>query len=443
MKSLLWKHIWLVARREYLERVRTKAFLVMTLLMPVMMFGFAVVPSLLSMKKRTGVVHIAVVAADPRLGEAVRNELTKTSAPAATSTPAPVASAAPPRDPMQDRPARFAVDTSTALTDAEHSRLQTQINNKSIDGFVWLSDDAVASGSFVYTGRETSDFIEMGQIERAVSRAVTSQKLQQHGIAAGEIEQLIRRMDMQPVTWKDGKAVKSNALAQLLSSILLVVTLYVSVLMHGMNVMRAVLEEKTSRIMEVLMSCVTTSELLAGKIVGVGAVGITQILIWFGLAALIGSSSVVSSGGAINFSQFSLWGALAFGAFFLLGFTLYSTMFAAVGAMVNSEQEAQQLQFFVVLPLVVSVIMMMMVIRTPNDPVVVAMSLVPFCSPILMYLRIVVQTPPLWQIVASLALLVGSIFFMLAVCSRIYRVGVLMYGKRPTLPEILKWLRYA
>ncbi|HUS18278.1 MAG TPA: ABC transporter permease, partial [Terriglobales bacterium] len=132
-----------------------------------------------------------------------------------------------------------------------------------------------------------------------------------------------------------------------------------------------------------------------------------------------------------------------FVTFYLLGYLIYSSMFAAVGSMVNSEQEAQQLQFFVMLPLIISMIMMMMVIKNPNDPVVVFMSMIPFTAPILMYLRIVVEQPPMWQIALSIGIMVVSIGAMVWLCARIYRVGILMYGKKPTLPEIIKWIKYA
>jgi ABC-2 type transport system permease protein len=134
---------------------------------------------------------------------------------------------------------------------------------------------------------------------------------------------------------------------------------------------------------------------------------------------------------------------VAFGAFFLLGYLLYSALYAVVGAITTTEQEGQQLQFVIVIPLVISLLMMFTVVRTPATPAVVWLSMVPFFSPLLMFVRIVVQTPPLWQIALSLLLLALTTAGTMALGARIYRVGVLMYGKRPTLPEILKWLKYA
>jgi ABC-2 type transport system permease protein len=134
---------------------------------------------------------------------------------------------------------------------------------------------------------------------------------------------------------------------------------------------------------------------------------------------------------------------VAFAAFFLLGFLLYSTLYAAIGAITTTEQEGQQLQFVIVIPLVLSVFMLSSVVKTPDAPLVAWLSMFPFFAPVLMYARIVLQTPPAWQIALSLILLLATIAGLLVLCARIYRVGVLIYGKRPNLPEILKWLKYA
>ena len=193
-----------------------------------------------------------------------------------------------------------------------------------------------------------------------------------------------------------------------------------------------------------LLSSVRPLELMVGKVVGVGAVGLTQVLVWVVIGAIASAPSVLALGGTSNPGiDFSGKVAGAFAVFFLLGYLLYSTLFATLGAIVNSEQEAQQWQMFVTLPIIVPIVMMTAVLRQPNAGFAVWMSLVPFFSPILMFARVVVQTPPIWQIALSIGLLVAAIYAALWLCSRIYRVGILMYGKKPTLPEIVKWVRYA
>jgi ABC-2 type transport system permease protein len=239
-----------------------------------------------------------------------------------------------------------------------------------------------------------------------------------------------------------GREAKGNGSGRAIEIVVMVMLLYMAVLFYGISVMRSVLEEKNTRIMEVLLSSATSTELMTGKLLGVGAVGLTQIVAW---AVMGGAFALPALAARPNFGelQVSPFVLVSFAVFFLLGYLLYSTMYAAVGAVSTTEQEGQQLQFIIVIPLVLSVFMLGPVIRNPDAPVVFWMSLVPFFSPLVMYARIVMQTPPWWQIALSLVLLVGTVWGLVVLCARIYRIGVLIYGKRPNLPEILKWLRYA
>jgi ABC-2 type transport system permease protein len=223
----------------------------------------------------------------------------------------------------------------------------------------------------------------------------------------------------------------------------MVMLLYVNVLVYGFAVMRSIIEEKSSRILEVLLSSVTAKQLLAGKIIGVGAVGLTQVAIWL---AIIGAFSLVglsSTGSMLANVHIPVIGVVAFGIYFVLGYFMYATMYAALGSMVNSDQEAQQVQWPAMLPIIFSVVMATPVLQHPNSPLAFWASLFPFFTPILMFVRIMAETPPMWQILLSIVLMLLTTWGLLGLSSRIYRVGILMYGKRPTLPELRKWLRYA
>jgi len=174
----------------------------------------------------------------------------------------------------------------------------------------------------------------------------------------------------------------------------------------------------------------------------VGAVGLTQILVW-AVMGIVFALPAMAMQPSFSDLQIPPGVLVAFAVFFLLGYLLYSTMYAAIGAITTTEQEGQQLQFFIIIPLVLSVFMLAPVVRNPDAPAMVWVSMVPFFAPVVMYARIVVQTPPVWQIVLCLLLLIGTIAGIMVLCARIYRIGVLIYGKRPNLPEILKWLKYA
>ena len=420
------RNVWLIIRREYLERVRTKSFIISTLLLPAFMFGVTVLPSKLAMMKG-GTRHIVVAAPTAELAETVESELQKKPDEKESS---------------QGAATTYTIDADTSLTESERGTLRDKVSNGEIDGFLWLDPTALESRKVSYYGRETSDFVEQGRLERAVRTAIMRQRLAAKGVDSAELDTLLKDVDLQAVSIKAGKETKAGGVETFLSTFLLVMLLYMTLLLYGVAVMRSVVEEKNSRVMEVMLSSCSAKEMMAGKILGVCAAGVTQILIWAVLAAVVaGQAAAVNSvGGSLNIPA----GAFpAFAVFFFLGFLLYSSLYAALGAMVNSDQEAQQWQWFVVMPIVVPMIMITYVIRQPNSPVSFWMSLVPFFSPILMYLRIIVQTPPWWQIALSVGLLVATVWCVVVLCSRVYRIGILMYGKRPTLPEIVKWLKYA
>jgi ABC-2 type transport system permease protein len=412
---------WLILKREYLERVRTKSFLISTLIFPALILALVVLPTKMANMKSSGTRHIVVASSDAQLAAAVSERLNQ--------------SATGPK---------YKVDVDLNLSEAERNALRDKVSNGELDGYLWLSDDLLAERKGIYGARDTSDFVQMAVLRNAVSDALMKQQLAGHGISAAEADQLLKEVKLETLRIKRGAESRASGVTEFLSVFLLVMMLYITVLVYGVSVMRSVLEEKTSRVVEVLLSSLSARDLMAGKVLGVGAVGLTQILIWVVIAAVLATPGAVAAASPEAGGLELPWSSLAFfGLFFVLGYLLYSAMFAALGAMVNSEHEAQQWQFFVTLPIIIPMVMLTYVLRQPSAPFSVVMSLFPLFAPILMYLRIVVQTPPVWQIALCLALMLGALWAVLWVCSRIYRVGILMYGKRPTLPEILKWLKYA
>jgi ABC-2 type transport system permease protein len=215
-------------------------------------------------------------------------------------------------------------------------------------------------------------------------------------------------------------------------------------MMYGMNVGRSVIQEKTSRIFEVMLSTVKPSDMLAGKLVGIGAVGLTQLAIWIVAAGVFSGSamaaSVMSGAFKIHIPALEI---MLFAVYFLLGYALYSTLFAGLAATCESEQELQQYAPLAAVPVWLSFSMITYIVSNPNSFWSIAVSLFPPCAPIAMFLRIASQFPPVWQIAVSLVLLIASVWVVVLFSSRIYRVGILMYGKRATLPEMLRWLRYS
>lgn len=412
------RNVWLVLQREYLEKVRTKAFLFTTFFIPLLMGASIGLPTKLASMKSNRVSHIVVVVSSQATGDAIRSQLAQRS---------------------QDIGGKYQVDVDLTATEAERAALAAKVKSGQLDGFLWATDDALAARSVTYAAHNVSDVFEGAVLQSAVTLARMQARLQSRGIGPDELKDLLQKVEVKIETGEK----KASGQFMFLFTFILGAMLFMTVLLYGIAVMRSVLEEKSSRVMEVLLSALTSKQLMAGKILGVAAVGLTQIAIWALLTAVIGGPSVLAAGSVLKDVHLPLAALVFFAVFFLLGYLLYSSMYAALGALMNSEQEAQQMQLVVTGPLLAAYLMMFGVLRQPNATFSVVLSLVPFFAPLLMYMRILVQPPPAWQIALSIALLVAAIYGMVALCARIYRIGILMYGKRPTLPEIWKWLRYA
>ncbi|MGA9979628.1 MAG: ABC transporter permease [Candidatus Sulfotelmatobacter sp.] len=439
------RNTWLIVKREYLERVRQRSFIVLTVLLPAIVGGAFIIPAKLSSMKSSKTQHLVVVTSNLKFGEIVKLQLLSSA-----KTDDEKAGVDKTKEDTDDKDLddddkssnNYTIDVDSTPSETERATLQNRVSSGDIDGYLWLSDDAVTARKVTYEGRESSGFMEKSWLGGQLDRAILLRELDQRGMSVDQADVLLKPVKLDMVRLKGGHETKANDKGMFFAILIMVMLLYMAVIFYGVSVMRAVLEEKNSRVMEVLLSSATSTELMAGKLIGVGAVGLTQIGIWITMAVLYALPALAASASAgdIHIPPLTL---VAFALFFLLGYLLYSAVYAAVGAVITSEQEGQQLQFIILLPLIVAVFMMGPVMRAPDSPIAVWSSMVPFFSPILMYVRIAIQPPPAWQIAVSLLLLVATIGGILVLCARIYRIGILMYGKRPTLPEIMKWLKYA
>jgi ABC-2 type transport system permease protein len=429
---------FIIARREYLERVRSRAFVIMTFFIPALMFGVTVLPTLLINKGSDETKRMVVVAADRETAEMIRSRIEQQQDDQAKS---------PDTQPTNKRglpPTHFSVDISTNATAAEREALTQKVNQKQLDGFLWATPDAIAARKLDFVTNDTSSFIENGILGQTVSDALRRHALKAKGLQEPDIDAALQPVNVEPVSPRGKNAPDPQSM--FIATLCLVMVMYITVLLYGINVMRSILEEKTSRIMEVMLSTATSKELMAGKILGVGAVGLTQVGIWAAAAAAFAGYAVVTSG-MIKQVKAAMNPMLLiyFVVFFLLGYVLYSTLCAAVGSMVNSEQEAQQMQFLVMMPMILAIIFITNIFTHPNSSIALFGSLFPFTAPLVMFSRIAMQggDTPTWQIGLSIALMLATIYGMIWLCGRIYRVGILMYGKKPNLPEIMKWIKYA
>jgi ABC-2 type transport system permease protein len=411
MRKFTFRNMWLVAKREYLERVKTKAFLILTLITPILIVALGVGPSAIMMSKSSGVKHLMVVAPDAELAAAVKKNLeAPPDEPKDTSKDSKDAKDSKSSNDASKQIAdiaglKFTAETSTDMSSANKATQQQRIDKKEIDGFLWLDPTATSTHSIPYTAASTTDFLEITRIRNAAREALMAAEFAKSGVNTDKLHELLKPYDLDATNWVQGKAKKAGDI-QFWSVFILGFAMYMVTIFYGMNVLRAVIAEKTSRIMEVLLSTVTPSELLGGKIFGVAAVGLTQVAIWFAAGALAAAPGAFTLSNMIRQANFNLMTGVYFAVFFLLGYFLYSSLCAALGSTVNSEQEAQQFQFVVMMPLMFSFFFMLKAARVPNDPTIVALSFFPLSSPLVMYARVVLGAAPMWQVLTSIAILI-------------------------------------
>jgi len=410
-------NVWLIAKREYLERVRTKAFLISTLMIPLLMGG-GIVFSTISTHKAKSTSHITVVSPDQQLATDLKEEL------------------------ENGKDSQMTVDVISPGNSATRATLDSMLADKQIDGYLWITpaSNSADRPNFSYTPRSAADISTKRTITTALRSVLMRERLTHQGMVSRDVDSL-----MQPVKVDTTQAGKNaDTTSTFVAIYVLFFLMYMVILLYGMNVARSIIEEKTSRVFEVLLATIRPEEMMAGKVIGVGSVGLTQVAVWLLTAVILTSSSLVGAiaGGNVHVSLNPMQ-IIFFVVYFLLGYLLYSSIAAALGAMVNSEQELQQLNMILVMPLAGCMFALAPVITNPSGLLSRVISLIPFCTPLIMYLRISLATPPWWEIALSIVLMLVAIYATLWVASRVYRVGILMYGKRPSLPEIMRWLKYS
>jgi ABC-2 type transport system permease protein len=413
MLSASFKNIWLVARREYLERVRAKSFLIMTILIPLLMGGL--IGGVAFLNRNLGSAsHLAVITSDPQFATDVQKEMTPSSGVKPT------------------------VDVYSPDEPGVRAKLDQELKAKdgTLDGYLVATPPPAGQirGKYEWVAKSKADVVTKGRLEDAIRGALTRERLAGSGMKAGEVDSLLAPIQLETTgTGEHSGAAFGSAYGMFF-------LMYFIILFYGMNVARSIIEEKTSRIFEVLLATVKPAEMLAGKVIGVGAVGLTQVGIWIALAVGVVASSLIGSNVHILPSGGQ---SVLFIVFFLLGYLLYSSIAAALGAMTNSEQELQQMQIFLMMPLILCSVIIFNVVTNPDGPLAKAFSFIPFTTPLIMYTRVIVGKPSPIAVAGSILEMIVTIAVVLWVSSRIYRVGILMYGKKPNLPEILRWLKYS
>jgi ABC-2 type transport system permease protein len=414
------RNILLIAKREYQEQIRGRAFLFSTVLVPLLIAGMVGWSAMNSGKAGTG-KHIAIAADNAEMAEQVRREM------------------------LYDKAAMYTVDVVAPATPQDRAELQKQVRSKAIDGVLALETSPTGEITATYTSLSAGGFANIGGLQNEMNRGLVRERLTATNLKPVEVDAIFKWVSVETLQLgESAKPGKSKGMEPFFKAFLMAMLLSMPILLYGMNMARAIIEEKTSRIFEVMLAVARPDDLLAGKLVGVGAVGLTQIAIWVAAAALITGSALAAPLLTGTFAiHFSWMEGLLFPVYFVLGFALFSAMFSGLAATCETSQDLQMYTPLAAVPVWIAFGILPVLMKDPSSVWVVAASLFPLTAPYVMVPRMGMETVPLWQFAASIGLMVLSIWATLWFSSRLYRVGILMYGKRATLPEIARWLRYS
>ena len=446
------RKFWAIVRHEYKKIVYKWTFLVGTLLFPVIGAGFAVVPAIIFSLKGESTRLVIVDPSGkiaPRVRENLWQERLDERAKQSASSAADIT--APQDERMKNAARQLAagftfVDFNAAGKAPEHVRqeLNAMASGDVIDAYLIIPaniNDPAAK--FEFRSRKGGDFVANESVREALNSAVRSQRLADANISESLVKDLSRDVNFESKSLND-KGEEKDSDMLFVASLVIGMMIYITLTIYGQVIMGAVVEEKETRIAEILFSSARPFQLMSGKLVGVGLAGLTQLSIW--VASLVTviwflstQADVAESG--ISLPHITPLMIVYFFAFFIVGYFMYASIFALIGSMVTTVQEGGQFAFPPIMVMLIGFYFSFAVIRDPNSSLSFWVSIAPFFAPLTMPVRILAETPPFWEIGLAILLNCIAIAAFVWLASRVYRVGMLMYGKRATIPEVLKWIR--
>lgn len=411
------KKIIAVARWEFLEKVKTKAFIISLILTPVFIFAVSVLPSLLIDQEDSSTKPIGILDVSGIYFEEVKLKLEKFQL-------------------SNQQPNYIIANLYKPNISDELLKLEADKNvlDNKIDGYLFIAKNENDSVLFEYRSKNVGSFRDIRRFEDALNQTMLSFRLEDEGIDQSLMKILTSKIEMRPVKLDvSGEEKDVDFLSIFLVPLVFMMMLILMILYSGGMLIRSLVEEKSNRIIEILLSSCTSNDLLWGKIIGLSALGLTQILIWM----LVGISLFGAI--AIQVDAFSNIGPMLI--YFLLGYIFYTALFVGIGSIATTEQEAQQITGYLSMILVLPIVVMMPAIQNPDLSYVKILSYIPFTAPNVMFLRLSSTPIPMWEHLLTIAIMLITIFITVFVASKIFKVGILSYGKRPTMKELMLWLK--
>lgn len=427
-----YNKLWLIVKREFITRIRSKVFIFTTLLAPLGIILIFAIPVIIQ--------HIT----SDRDRELIIIDQTSEIAHELTA--------------MEGSRYRDGSDH-----DEDHWR--SQLTSGEIDGYILLPenllDDSSVNPSFYHDG--AAGFTLIQNIRDELNNRIRDTRLERVE-ATEEIKAILddrRSLTTRTIT-EEGEEGEDTS-AMFFIGLFMGFIIYIAMFIYGAMILRGVIEEKSNRVVELIASCVKPFELLLGKVLGVGALGLTQFIIWglmiFGFMTLAAPIALLfieqpemteaAAAGApqedmpFSFPTISPWLIVGFVGFFLLGYLIYSSVYAAIGSAIENESDSQQLQMPILILIIIPILLVNNVGNDPSSTLAIVASIIPFFAPILMPVRMAIVSVPFWQVALAVILMIATFFIMIWLSSKIYRVGILMYGKKAGFREIAKWIRYS
>jgi ABC-2 type transport system permease protein len=406
-----------IAKWEFIEKVKTKTFIISLVITPLLIISFSILPSILFREESPKVEVIGVIDTSGVYFNGINNEMSKYELP--------------------DGQRNYILINLTKLKSSPNELIKTADKNvlkNMIEGYLLISSVGRDSINAEYRSSAMGNFKVVARLEEALNTVRTELKLEQSGLNKNLIRIFKDQISIkQQKIESEGKVGESDFLTTFFLSIVLILLLMMMVIYSGQLLVRNMIEEKSSRLIEMLVSSSTPDELMAGKILGLSCLGLTQIFIW----TIIGIGLIGSA--VVPYEAFK--NVLPMLLYFILGFVFYTTLFVGIGSAVNTEQQAQQITTYLSLILMLPVVIAMPVIQNPDFIVTKFFSYFPLTIPTVMVLRLNVQSVAPLEILITILILVVSIFIVTKVSAKIFRVGILSYGNKLSLKEIFNWLK--
>jgi len=405
-----------IAKWEFLERVKTKAFIIGLFMMPTIIAVFTVIPSLLASKADEKMRTIGVIDETDSLLPYLSQRIAKFKLP--------------------DSSANYQLVKITDV-DSSHEHLKilatAKILDNEIEGYFLLPSDVMETGKIDYRSENVGNIRDQERFSKILEDVIIERRLEARGYNSKEIRDLSTDVDVKTIKVSSkGEEKESGFLETFFTGYIFIMMLFMLVMTSGQMLIRSLIEEKSNRIVEVLMSSCSSRELLTGKILGLSLLGLTTIAFW--LLILVGVNFSMPTP-FVSFDHIAL-----LLVYFVLGYLLYVAIFITAGAPVSTEQEAQQMTAYVTLLVMFPIALAVPAMQNPDSMMVKVLSQIPLLTPTMMALRLSIQAPDLWEIALSLVTLSASIVGMMWVAAKVFRIGILLTGKRPNLKEMYRWI---